>query len=301
MSQDNSARNRDTSKYIARVVIGAYYDYQEQRKSFMNRIRDLVRKKKEGIPFDEPEEEKEDKEQDEYDKWTDDEVMDELKEMLENDEFNDEEMEYVEKMLDLLQDTQEMEDKYKWFMQRYEQEPIYREFLDHVRGIGTIHTANLIYRIGYCEDYKHVSNLWSHFGLDPDSPKKRQAGEEFNYNPELRTLAYKISDNLVRANGIYKQQFYNPYKERQLEKMELAEEGKMDEFDGSAPENKQHAHIRAKRYMVKKFLKHYWVLAREIKGEETTEPWITQHGGHDNREESYEDAHYMQKQLQSKQ
>jgi len=250
---ETKTKNGEVTKAIARIGVGAYYDYQEVRKSMMNRVRDLVRKKEENIPFDEPEPEKEEK--DEYDKWTDQETLDKLRNMLADDEFKASEEKYIEHLLSVIEDAEEMEKRYKWFMERYEKEPIYRKFLRHVRGIGTIHTANLIYRIGYCENYKHVSNLWSHFGLDPESPQKRREGEEFNYNPELRTLAYKISDNLVRANGAYKKQFYDPYKKKQLKKMELKEQGLEDRYEGTAPESKGHAHNRAKRYMVKKFLK----------------------------------------------
>ena len=55
---ETKTKNGEVTKAIARIGVGAYYDYQEVRKSMMNRVRDLVRKKEENIPFDEPEPEK---------------------------------------------------------------------------------------------------------------------------------------------------------------------------------------------------------------------------------------------------
>ena len=46
---------------LGRIAVGGYYDYQEIRISQRNRIRDIIRRKIEGIPLDKPEEKKEDK------------------------------------------------------------------------------------------------------------------------------------------------------------------------------------------------------------------------------------------------
>ncbi len=410
---------------VARIGVGAFYDYQEMRKAQMNRIRDIVRKHEEGIPFDQPEPEK-DKDEKSYGKWSDEETMKKLADLQNSGDLTTQEQNYIKRLLDAAEIARDMETHYKWFMQHYENEPLYQEFLQHVNGIGTILAANLIFRIGYCEDYDHVSNLWSHFGLDPQSPQLRRQGEQASYDRKLRTLAYKISDCLIRSNSQYREHFYDPYKKKQMRRMDGAEliededrytgtctkcgqrsidDGKdvdfpiyagrqgratitgfadrgdpLIEFSGdephlivtrstvedhplhtvadgdevlvrvsrhlgnyltgtivatetegspplesqigqtvvrtvtgpvcatcfaqaekegwslpSAPNSKGHAHIRSKRYMVKKFLQHYWYLAREMKNLEVSDPWIVQPygGGHEPRPNSVENARYM--------
>ena len=41
-----------------------------------------------------------------------------------------------------------------------------------------------------------------------------------------------------------------------------------------------HAHARAKRYIAKMFLEHYFVASKELTGQEVTKAWIIEHGGH---------------------
>ena len=44
---------------LGRIATEGYYDYQEIRITQNNRIRDIIRRKLEGIPMDKPEEKKE--------------------------------------------------------------------------------------------------------------------------------------------------------------------------------------------------------------------------------------------------
>jgi len=293
---------------VARISVEAFYDFQDVRKSMMNRIRDVVRKKREGIPFDEVEEEKEDRN---YSKEYADENLPELIEAMFNGEdekfneqdvhedFSQEEYDYLKKILNIAEASQGLEDNFEALMDYFTQEPIFQRFLKHVNGIGPVMTANLIRRIEYCEDYgPHVSNLWSYAGLAPGQERKK--GEQANYNVDLRTLCWKISEQLIKGNSLYKQYFYDPYKEEQLEKMEKAGEGKEDEFEGSPPSSRGHAHNRAKRYMVKKFLKHYWIIARSLKNLEITDPYMVKVEGHERREDSPENPWWMLNQLRSK-
>lgn len=77
----------------------------------------------------------------------------------------------------------------------------------------------------------------------------------------------------------------------------MAEEGRDDEFEGSPPTSRGHAHSRAKRYMVKKFLKHYWIIARTLKNLEVTDPYMVRAGGHEKREDSPENPWWMLQQI----
>ena len=51
----------ESIKHTGRIVAGAYYDFQAIRLSTKNRVRDIIRKKAEDIPFDAVEEKKEKK------------------------------------------------------------------------------------------------------------------------------------------------------------------------------------------------------------------------------------------------
>lgn len=329
----SESRKTGATEQIARIAVEGYYDFQKVRQAMMNRVRDIVRKKREGIPFDVVEEEKEEKD---YSKeYNDSNLPDLVEAMFEgedekfeeqdvHEEFTEQEYSYLRDLLDIAHESEKTEKNFEIPMEYFKEEPIYKRFLRHVRGINTVMNANLIKRIGYCEESgPHVSNLWSYAGLAPGQERTR--GEKAGYNVTLKTLCWKISRQMVMAGSLYKKYFYDPYKREQERKRgysdarhegaekekkvpedppaewhkgyaegwNMAVKGVNWDYDGSAPSSKGHADERAKRYMVKKFLKHYWVIARDMKGLETTEPWIVKHGDHDKREDSPEDPYWM--------
>lgn len=344
---------------------------QEARISMLNRVRDIIRKKNEDIPFDEVEEEKDPEERDFDSKYDDENLGDLVEEMFEKDKLTDREYQYILDLLEATSMTSNAEEKYRNIMAVVENEPIYTEWLDNVYGVSTTLTARLLHRFNYCEDYEKVSNLWSYCGFAPG--QVRVKGEQLNHDPQSKTLGWLVADRIIMQgdNSDYKKNFYDPYKEIQENRLERNEEGmcikcgemsQTDTFsvnhweckdcgnDGygdtsakrhmditseissshvitfgdesksievdlcpscaerlikngerlpTAPKYQGHAHNRAVRYLAKKFLKHYWAIARDIKGHETPDEWILTHGGHEKREDTFENPFYAKRQLRS--
>jgi hypothetical protein len=260
-------------KFTGRVVAGAYYDFQEVRLSTMNRVRDIIRKTNEDIPFDAVEDKKETKT---YDKaYSDKHLLLTLNKI--KPKLADKEYKYLKRTLETAEQMQVLESKYDKLMKEYvESEPIYTEFLGNVRGIGQVLSANLIKEFGYCEKYQYVSSLWKHCGLDVVNGKapKRKKGETINYNPRLRTMMWKVGDQFIKQRTPYYRDIYDKEKERQLKIMEENPEG-----EGS-PQNKMHCHLRAIRKAEKIFLEHYFVASKELTGQEVTKPYAIAKGGH---------------------
>jgi len=131
---------------VGRIVAGSFYDMQQIRISTLNRIRDVIRKKAENIGFKEVEKKKIKK--DFIEKYTDEELLAFLPEL----DFTAKEIKYVERCLKLAKESHSLENKYKRAMLDFvEAEPIYKEFLVKIRGIGEVLSANLIKEFGYCE------------------------------------------------------------------------------------------------------------------------------------------------------
>lgn len=283
---------------LARIAVGGYDDLQEIRKAQMNRVRDIIRKKNEEIPFDKTEDEKEDRNFDS--KYKDENLPELLKEMKDEGKIDAEEYKYLDKMLETGELAEEMENQYKNVMGITESEPIYRDYLQHVYGVSSTLTARLINRFGYCEDFDRVSHLWSYCGLTPSS--NREKGEQLDFDPQAKKLAWLVADCMIKGGdrSSYRKHFFDPYKEKQLDRKDRAEEmtkGQLEEKTWTPPESQGHAHNRAVRYLAKKFLKHYWAISRELKGEDVPEEYIIAHGGHEKREDTWENPFYAKKQL----
>lgn len=304
MTPKTATHDRSESAFnqsIARIAVGAYDDAQDVRTSMMNRVRDLIRKRNEGISFDEVEDEK-DPEERSYDaKYQDDNLPDLIAEMHQAGKLSDDEFDYLEQMLQAASAAYDVEQQYKDVMAITEQEPIYTEWLTHVYGVSSTLTARLIHRFGYCEDFDRVSQLWSYSGLAPG--QKREKGEQLNYDPQAKTLAWLVADNMVKQGerSRYRTEFYDPYKNKQLRRMERAEdmtEAQLEEQKWTPPQSQGHADNRARRYLGKKFLKHYWAIARDLQGLETPDEWVITHGGHEKETESFENPFYARRMLQ---
>lgn len=285
---------------IARIAVGAYDDAQDVRTAMMNRVRDVIRKRNEDIPFDEVEDEKDEDDKDYDAKYKDENLPDLVEVMLDDGDLTDREYEYLTQMLDAARQAKSVENQYKGVMQITETEPIFTHWLTHVYGVSTILTARLIHQFGYCEKFEKVSNMWSYSGLAPG--QERVAGEQLSYSPEAKTLAWLVADRMIMQgnNSFYKQEFYDPYKEKQMRRMEMAEEmtdEELAEKKWSPPNSRGHADTRARRYLAKKFLKHYWALSREMQGLDTPDEWVITHGGHEKRTDTFENPFYARDEL----
>lgn len=306
--------------HIARLAAGGYLDMQDVRQAQMNRIRDVVRKRNEGISFDETEDEKD---EDDYDsKYKDDNLPDIIEEMREAGDFDEHEMTYINMMLETAALAEQAEDRYTRVMGLCKTEPLYDEWLENVFGVSTTLAAQLLAKFGYCENRTKVSQLWAYSGLAPGQERTR--GEKLGYDPEARTLAWKVAKQMIMGGdrSRYRVEFYDTYKAKQEARMEAvggsdADEGEDYEirqieqsdgtqipatyvggerlFKGTPPNSQGHAELRSNRYLSKKFLKHYFAIARDIKGFDVRDEWVLEHGEHEKRTDSFENPFYAKR------
>lgn len=272
---------QETVKKTGSIGIRGYYELQDTREALKSMIRDMAYRLNEGIGFHEELDEGQEAERREgYDDKQIGKIIEQLKE---EDKINERERLYLEKLNDVVSHVKDYEKEFKEVMgQTVETEPIRVLWLDNVRGIGPILASNLVQHYGYCESYDTVSQLWSHSGMDPEGAKGRTKGEKISYDPKKKTLAWKIYDSFNKATSQPYRGIYESELERQKKRIELKEEGRDDEYKGSAPNNAFHAQNRAKRKAVKIFLQHYWVIARQLRGLNTVPPYVHRKLKHDN-------------------
>lgn len=188
------------------------------------------------------------------------------------------------------------EKEYKSFIQdMLADEPIWKEFLQHVNGVGEIATMKLL---SFPLDLKkNVTSWWSYAGLVPNvykcqceeghkmlSPKeisicnykdfenkeechakivscqigqsRRYNGYKSFWNPKLKTLAFIVSDSFIKQ-GKYYRKVFDFYKKKALEK----------------GLQKAHAHMHAKRLTFKIFLSHLHQAGCELLGVPYRKPY----------------------------
>lgn len=314
---DATQQTSQFDRALIRTAVAGYNDAQEVRSAMNNRVRDIVRKKREDIPFDKVEDEKD--EDDYAEEYQDDNLADLLEEMRAEGKLTDHENEYLQQMLDTVAVAEDIEDRYEKMFALTKEEPIYEAYLQYVYGVSTTRAAKLLHMFGYAEDFEKVSNMWSYSGLAPG--QERERGEKLGYNPDAKTLLWQCADGMIKQGerSLYREHFYDPYKKKQEARMEAVdgidyevkrvesdgqtinatfdEDGEML-FHGSPPESQGHADARARRYLMKKFAKHYWYFARDLAGKETPDEYILTHGGHGKRTETFENPVYAQRVLE---
>jgi len=266
-----------TKKNIGRIIANAYYEFQSVRISSMNQIRDLVRKRIEGIEFDEVEAKKQIKSNGKY---KDTELLDLWDLAKTQAKISIDEYKFGLKVWNMVKEGKSLEDRYKRAMEKYiELEPIYDLFLSKIKGIGPVISANLIKEFGYCESFDTVSKLWAYTGNHVVNGKapQREKGTKLGFNMKLRTFTWKISDSLLKGNKGYYRQVYDTDKAKQLARD--YEQGYLsNKYNGYKASDtnlsKGHAHNRAMRKMRKHFLSHYWEACREVIGESTDKTYV---------------------------
>lgn len=176
---------------------------------------------------------------------------------------------------------QSMEDQIKRLLDRYtaDYEPIgISRWARSIVGIGPVLAAGFAAHIG---DHRTVSALWSFAGLNPAQEWKR--GEKRPWNASLKLLQWKAGESFVKTSG-HSGSFYGPiYEARKRLETDLNETGAFAEqarailttrnfgADTVARQAYEagklppaHVHARAKRYAVKMFLSHYWIVRYEL-------------------------------------
>ena len=260
---------------LGALATGMFYASQKERINAFNRIRQVIFRRLEGIELTQKQDKKEEEEK--YkEKYTDAKL---LKYIQENKvKLDKEDQEYVEKLVELLEEARTKENKFKKLMQSYiEQEPIYDKWLKNIKGISTLNTANLLQYFGYCEKAKHCSSLWKYAGLhvvNGKAPKLSMYGKGkevetgLDYNPKLRMLMYRVGDSFVKQRTPKYRDIYDREKAKQWKLGDYDEKKNVmrnKDVEGS-PQSKGHADNRARRKMVKRFLADFYEQCLLIRG-----------------------------------
>jgi hypothetical protein len=149
-----------------------------------------------------------------------------------------------------------------------------------IRGIGAFDT---------------VSKYWAWWGLDvrDGHAPKRKRGENIDWNPKMRMLAWKISKQFVMQGERYRM-IYDAEKLR-LTAERIGENGELfcahlEECQAklkrrAKPACKGHIDAMAKRKAVKMFLSHLWEKWREIEGLPVRQPYVIEKMGHTTKQE----------------
>jgi hypothetical protein len=185
--------------------------------------------------------------------------------------------------------------------ENYKDDPLYK-WLRSIRGIGPVLAGGLISGIDI-RKAEHVSSLWKYFGyhvVNGEAVKKRR-GEKLGFNPDMRTLGYKIADSFVKHRTPVYRQIYEERKKKAMEKLHHPEinpencpkyEKCMEELKRKAtrlgrgvkaPPCAKHIHLRACRETVKEFLRHLWVKWRMMEGLPVSKPYAVQILGHSDK------------------
>jgi hypothetical protein len=149
-----------------------------------------------------------------------------------------------------------------------------------IRGIGAFDT---------------VSKYWAWWGLDvrDGHAPKRKKGENIDWNPKMRMLAWKISKQFVMQGERYRM-IYDAEKLR-LTAERIGENGELfcphlEECQAklkkrAKPACKGHIDAMAKRKAVKMFLSHLWEKWRELEGLPVRQPYVIEKLGHTTKQE----------------
>lgn len=276
----------------------------------MNRVRDVVRRKKEGISFDKPEgkKTKEEKEAD-RDKYKDEDLINILMELKEEGKLTDTELTRVDTILELLKDIEALEKEVtKKLIKPYaEKEEMYYAYYKHIKGVGPSLISELLntgmkphsVREDGTEMCPHPSSLRRYCMMDPDGAKGRKAGQTTTGNIKVKTLWWKVAKQMFMSKNPTFLRLYDTEKKRQFGLMKRGsckncgntpDQHKREKGTGAvyrckdggiyratipnAPMSKIHSHLRAQRSAIQKFITWHWIIDRQLNGFPTEAGYI---------------------------
>ncbi len=290
-------KQQNVKSELGRMIAGSFYDHQEVRITEFNRIRDIIRRKLEGIPLVGSVEEKKEDEEKFKEKFVDKLIPMYLENLLKDKKVTKEDNFYIKRLLEVQKNAEKYEAEYKKLMMEFvESEIIYKKFLEKIKGISAILSANLIKEFGYCENAPYISSLWKYCGMHVDNGQApvRKRGEKLEFNAKLRTMVWKISDSFVKQRTPFYRNIYDKEKKKQVKMLDSFLEGlskedlkkfkkikKRDEkrefvseVNPKAPVSLMNADLRARRKMVKIFLAHYWQACKELTKQKIEVPYV---------------------------
>jgi hypothetical protein len=137
--------------------------------------------------------------------------------------------------------------------------PLWTEYLSKVRGAGPRLAAYLIVKLNPAR-FSTVSKLWKYTGLhvvDGRAPRRR-AGENAGWNPEARTMMWRLGEKFRLGGGFYKMMYHEFHRESSAKHPGWT---------------KGHLVADARRRTVKLFLSHWLYVGRAILGLEPVLPY----------------------------
>jgi hypothetical protein len=256
-------------------------EMQDIRKTTMNRYRDIIRRKVEGIPYDKPEQKKTDEQHQKImDKYSDEKLKKYEKELRDSGKLTKDELTKIDTVKDLLKDIIRLEKNaevllVKPYSNRTE---IYQRYYKYIKGVGPILTAELIHDggdpAGYyieengqlAEKCPHPASLRRYCMMDPDGARGRVKGQKSTGNIRAKTLWWKIATQMIMAKNSTFKDLYEGRKAFEIKRMENEEV--------FAAKTKMHVEQRARRYAIQKFINWHWVITRQLAGYPTNKGWI---------------------------
>jgi len=150
----------------------------------------------------------------------------------------------------------------KEIKKRGKQLRIYQAWLRQVRGVGPILASAIVAYLGDVTRFPTVSKLWKYCGFSPDQAS-RERGKPLGHNPKVKTILWRVGNQLLIHRSQYSAFYY------QRKRVELGK-----------GLDKNRAHSRALRYMLKIFLAHLWEVSRLMAGLEAGKPYVIEKLGH---------------------
>lgn len=126
-----------------------------------------------------------------------------------------------------------------------------------IKGFGDLNLAALVGEAGEIASYRNPSCLWKRMGLAVIGGERQRRktdaaeAEAHGYNPKRRTVAYLLSDTLIKAGDGNRYRLV--YTERRAHTAETHPDW-----------TKAHSHNDAARVMVKRVLRDLWIEARRV-------------------------------------
>lgn len=265
-----------------RALTETFYDQQKTRQEAANRCRAIIRSQLEELER-KPEGKKKKADKSYGAEWNDKRMLQKLNKAFEEKKITSESHAYAAEFLNLKKSLEKLESDYeKMIVAHIKNEPIYTEYLKHIKGIGPVLAANLIAYLGYCENFDTPSKIWRYSGLAViDGKAERKArGEKIHFNPRVKTLAWKVGDCFIKV-GVGYREVYDASKAGYL--AAHPEPIPRPGYDGKGFKEsytKMHIHLMSMRKSVKRFLSHYWQVGRAMKGLPCRPSYVEEKMGH---------------------
>jgi hypothetical protein len=141
---------------------------------------------------------------------------------------------------------------YKTLYELVRKHPLWVGYLSMVKGVGPRMAAYLIVKLNPAR-FDTVSKLYKYCGLHVEDGRapRRKAGEKTGWNPQCRTMMWRLGRSFILKGGFYRMMFHR-----------FLEESRSKHPDWT----KAHVVADAQRRTEKLFLSHYLYVGRSILG-----------------------------------